>query len=72
MDEATRRAVKASIADVHAKVLAHFSRYEPKPTGANVLESFDFMHKVFLEVSQQAMQDTQLSLFDYVNQGSTL
>ncbi len=63
MDAMLRKTVRASLADIYQKVLSHYSQFEPKPTGANVLESFNMLSTELLEVSSQAMRDTQLNLF---------
>jgi len=67
MEESLKRVVRASIADVYRKVLVHYSQYEPKPTGHHVLLSFNMLSQELLEVSSQAMRETQLSLFDHLD-----
>lgn len=67
MDNVLKKVVRSSMSDLYNKVLSHYSQYEPKPTGANVLETFNCLSNELMEVSQQAMRDTQLSLFENPN-----
>lgn len=64
MNDVLKKVVRSSMSDLYNKVLSHYAQYEAKPTGANVLETFNTLSNELMEVSQQAMRDTQLSLFE--------
>ncbi len=59
-----RKLALASMSDLYMRILTEKSKYEPRPTGANVMETFEFLSGILHHVSCDAMHKTQLSLFD--------